>query len=344
MDGLPPKEIAEFRKIADLFTKKKYNLDILKKENEYPLLSQAIEDHFKNSERRKTLLLPELTYENKTISIFSDYGGESNNSNYLTYSFLISAWDHLGRFHQAMAEIREKHDLKDKEISFKDFRYWPIKRGLDDYLSALNIVPGMLFNVIVEKEVTSFFSKDKKQTDEILLKLKNNDLGEWKPAIVEKLLRVCHISAYLVSLLSQKDQKIFWMTDDDSIAANQKAISYWLSIFNNLLNYYSHHSYSLVGGAVPFKDRDLKTLDLLSCPDISAGSIEHYYTRMSKSIDDIKEEADKVLRWMCHDGLMLKKHSIIVKKGEGKNLISGSLKFNLKVPDITKVLIPLIRP
>ena len=62
MEDLTPEEIQKFTRLADLFTKRKYNLNILSEEHEYPLLSKAIEDHFKNSERRKTLLLPELTF------------------------------------------------------------------------------------------------------------------------------------------------------------------------------------------------------------------------------------------------------------------------------------------
>jgi len=122
MEQITPEEIENFTRIADLFTKRKYNLNILNEGHEYPLLSNAIEDHFKNSERRKTLLLPELTFKNKSVAIFSDYGGESKDSNYLTYSYLICAWDQVGLFHQAMSEIRNKHGLDEKEISFKDFR------------------------------------------------------------------------------------------------------------------------------------------------------------------------------------------------------------------------------
>jgi len=344
MNEIPQQELKEFARIADLFTKKKYNLNVLKDDQEYPLLTKVIEDHFKNSEQRKTLLLPELGHQNESVAVFSDYGGESKDSNYYTYSFLICAWQQTGMFLNVMTEIRKKHKLEDKEISFKDFRYGPIKRGLDDYLSALNLVPGLLFTVVIEKKVGTLFSKDKADAKNIAVEMKQHGLGEWKLAVIEKLLCTCHVAAYLVSLLSEKEQKIFWMSDNDSIAANETAANHWQKIFCNILNYYSDHDFSLIGGVLPFKEKNTNTLDLLSSCDIVAGSIEHYYTRMSKNIEDLKEEADKVLRWLCFDGLMLKKHAVILKKGEGKNIIAGSIKFELKETDMNKTPIKIIRP
>lgn len=202
---------------ADDFMKKDYDLCVLKETQEYPSILQIIEKHFKDQERRKILLLPELNYENETVAVFSDYGGESKDSRYNTYSFLVCALDHTYPFNGMMTFIRQKYGLNDKEISFKDFKYGPVSRALDDYLSALNLIPGLLFTVVVEKEADSISPSEIK---EIVKTLKDNNMGEWKSGVVEKLLRICNISAYLVSLLIANGQKVFWMTDHDAIAAN----------------------------------------------------------------------------------------------------------------------------
>ena len=344
MDNLIPDEIKELARISDLFTKRSYNLNILKEGQLYPAVTSAIENHFKNSERRKELLLPELTYKNETIAIFSDYGGESQDSDYLTYSFLICAWQHTGTFQQIMSEIRSKHKLGNKEISFKDFSYGPISRALDDYLAALDTVTGLLFTMLAEKNVFALSSRDRIESEHMATELRKQGLGSWKGSVVEKLLRICHISAYLVSLLSMEGQKIYWLTDHDSIAPNEDLAKHWLKIFNNLLNHYSHHSFSLVGGSVPFEEKEIRLLDLLSATDICAGSIEHYFTRMSKGIEDVKVEADKVIQWLGYDGLMLKKHHIIAKAAENGGANIGSLRFKLRDPDNTKIRINIVRP
>ena len=45
-------------------------------------------------------------------------------------------------------------------------------------------------------------------------------LGNWDLAVVEKLMRVVHMAAYLAAL-GADGQKIFWMSDHDSICANE---------------------------------------------------------------------------------------------------------------------------
>lgn len=344
MDKPTSEELKELTKIADLFTKKSYTLNILKDGQIYPAVTSAIENHFKNCERRKVLLLPELTYKNETIAVFSDYGGESKDSAYLTYSFLVCAWQQTGIFQRVMSDVRIKHRLGSKEISFKDFSYGPISRALDDYLAALNTVPGLLFTMVAEKSVFALSPRDKAESERMATELRKCGLGIWKGNVVEKLLRICHISAYLVSLLSTEGQKVYWMTDNDSIAANDNLAKHWLDIFNRLLHYYSNHSYSLIRGSVPFDKKETSLLDLLSATDICAGSIEHYFTRVSKGIGDIKVAADKVIQWLCHDGIMLKKHHIIARAAEDGGANIGSLIFNPNGPDNTKIPIYLVRP
>jgi NTP pyrophosphatase (non-canonical NTP hydrolase) len=294
-------------------------------------------------ERRKTLLLPELAHENESVAVFSDYGGESKDSKCFTYSFLVCAWNQTGMFASLMKYLRGRHCLRDKEISFKDLRYGPINRALDDYLSALNFVPGLLCTVIIEKGAASLVGH-KTETGEILEALKKNDVGEWKPAVAEKLLRVCHVSAYLVALLASKGQKVFWMTDHDAIAANELLAEYWLKLFANLLSHYCREDLSFIGGGRPFEGKHLETLDLLSSADIVAGCVEHYYTRTSNGREDMKEEVGKVLRWLCHDGILLKKQLVTIMKADTGGVIAGSVNLELADPDVTKVRIPVVRP
>ncbi|WZB75511.1 hypothetical protein WJ972_03785 [Achromobacter insuavis] len=210
-------------------------------------------------ESRKELLLPNLRDENSSIAIYSDYGGESHNSKYLTYSFLICAWDQTGAFHASMQKIREKFKLNEpfKEISFKDFRYGPISRALDDYLKNLsNLVNGLLLTVVIEKSVGSVFGEEEKSAHQFITKtLGDAGFGSWKPDVAEKILRIVHFPAYLVALLSKPGQNVFWMTDHDSIAPTEEQHKKVLNLFGNLLPHYCKHELGTISGAVPFKSR-----------------------------------------------------------------------------------------
>jgi len=312
-----PKEVIY---LATKLTLKKPCLSVVPDTEEYPWFIREFQKQLEALESRNELLLPNIRDENESIAIFSDYGGESSDSKYHTYSFLICAWNQTGVFNQKMEKLRDDRGLNNpfKEISFKDFRYGPIKRALEKYLANLsNLVNGYLLTVVVEKSLGSLFGTDKKTTSKYLLEtLKDNGFGTWKPDVAEKLLRITHFSAYLVALLSKKGQKVMWMSDHDSIAPTNERFMKTLNLFSNLLRHYCKHELSTIGGAVPFEQKTAMFLDLLSATDIVAGSIEHYMTR-SHGIDkepQIKAEANQVLCWLSGQGVALKRHTMIIKK------------------------------
>jgi hypothetical protein len=322
-------------------------LSIIPDTDEYPWFIREYQKKLQLLESRTELLLPNVKDNNESIAVFSDYGGESSDSKYHTYSFLICAWNQTGTFTREMDKLRDNHGLNDpfKEIAFKDFRYGPIKRSLDQYLKNLsNFVNGYLFTVVIDKSVGTVFGENNKETSKHLVNtLKDNGFGDWKPNVAEKLLRITHFSAYLVALLSREGQKVIWMTDHDSIAPTSEHFNKTLKLFSNLLNHYCKHNLSTVGGAVPFEEKSSEFLDLLSATDITAGTIEHYMTRAHGKNEepDVKEEANQVLCWLSGQGVALKKYSMIIRK-EGDEIVSGTLEFKLKETDPDVMSIPVV--
>jgi hypothetical protein len=322
------------------------NLSLLKDGYEYPSITRIIEHQLKLRNKRKLLLLPELRQNNETVAVFSDYGGEAKESGFHTYSFLVCAWNQLGLFHQQMSTLREEYGLNNplKEIAFKDFQYGPIQRSLDKYLANLdNFVPGLLATVVVDKKVRTVFGDNFNSAQSYLRRtLKEHGFGDWKPRVAEKLFRIIHVAAYLVSLLSKGGQKVFWMTDHDAIASNLQKSESMLKLFSSVLAYYSPHSFDLVSGAIPFQEKDPMFLDLLSATDLVAGSIEHYYSRGQQMEElTVYQEADKVLRWLAHEGICLKKFNIIIPDVAGNLLKAGTLSFELKQADPAAIVVPI---
>ncbi|WP_146121068.1 hypothetical protein [Achromobacter sp. MYb9] len=335
------------RDYAQKLTLQGANLNVIPGGDNYPWFIWEYQKQLIAQEFRKELLLPNLRDENLSMAIYSDYGGESHDSKYLTYSFLICAWNQTGHFHKAMQQTREKFKLNDpfKEISFKDFRYGPISRSLDNYLANLgNCVNGLLLTVVIEKSIGSIFGDQTKSTQQLLQKtLEDSGLGSWKPEVAEKIVRIVHFPAYLVALLSRPGQNVFWMTDNDSIAPTKAQHLKVLELFGNSLGHYCKHELGTIGGGVPFKEKDPRHLDLLSATDVVAGSVEHYFTRHHGNASEplIREEANKVLRWLTGQGIALKKHNMIIRK-EGAGIVSGSLSFNLKEKDPKAIFVPIV--
>ena len=72
-----------------------------------PIIFKLLNSSLEKRHQRKQLLLP--NFENTdTVAIFSDYGGESKDSKYYTYSFVFVDYGELGFFSEKMSFIRKK--------------------------------------------------------------------------------------------------------------------------------------------------------------------------------------------------------------------------------------------
>jgi hypothetical protein len=302
-----------WEEFVEAMTMKEIDFNSIKRDKfiENSTLIQLIDLYFQGQYKKGEFILPELrTMENQTISIFSDYGGEHKTSKYNSYSFLFCGWNHSWYAGEEFEKIRLQYGLDKKEISFKDLRFGPSIRALDDYLNALNKnVYGFLFTVLVDKDIKQFFIGDSNK--EVLEKIKSVGLGNWKIKNAEKLLRILHIISYVLPLISDSNQKLFWMTDNDSIVANNEMFNNVFKMLEAVLKIYTNNKYKLVGGAVPFKERDVYTMDLLSITDLVAGCVEQYFTtEKTKGRPFIKEGAEKVLKWLATPGTFLTKELI----------------------------------
>lgn len=320
--------------LAKSLIKQNPNLEILRPEfaGQYSPLVESLQMQLQQQNARGKLLLPNLEiWGNKSIAIFSDYSGESS-GNYYTYSFLVCAMDTLGFFHKEMRKLRSKHALGEKEFAYKDFRMGSMRNALPEYLTLLDqYVPGLLFTVAIDKKLLSVIGPPTKEALKTNIKiLTEAGLGSPKPAVAEKLIRVVSIAAFLVGLLAQSGQKIFWMSDHDAICANSEMHSRMLSLFQKAISLYSDDTFPLIGGARPFDERSTDYLDLLSATDVIASSLEHYLTRrdnMGQENATVREGADKILYWLSHDGLSLKKFNMIIRSDKDYAINSGTIEF-----------------
>jgi hypothetical protein len=196
-------EIVEF---ANKVAWKRPNLDVLHPEllGQYPPIAQAMQQHLILSDWRKRLVLPDLrAFGNDSVAVFTDFGGESKPSRYQTYSTLVCGWNLTNQFLELMKVVRQTHQLGAKEIEFKDFGMGQIQRALRGYLAALNVLPGFLFTLAVDKRLTSVFGPRGKETSNLIaLALAEAGAGQRKREINEKLLRVVHIAGFLTGLLA----------------------------------------------------------------------------------------------------------------------------------------------
>ncbi|GAB2192072.1 hypothetical protein MAH1_36810 [Sessilibacter sp. MAH1] len=191
------------------------SFEIPKVSEEHPLYGRLLA-----REISKLTSLPDFS-EDKGVFILSDFGGEHKGANFSTYSFLICSADKRAVFENEVIKIRKKYKLNDpwKELGYKDLRYGPIKRALDEILDAADrLTHGLLLTVSIDKNIESLFGLNKKEAhSEIVSLFEQNGLGQWKGNEAEKLLRVCHPIALFLSILGENGHKLLWICDHDSI-------------------------------------------------------------------------------------------------------------------------------
>jgi hypothetical protein len=309
-------------------------LDVLKPDlaASYPPIVKLIEGSLSRSTNTHAILLPELrAADNLSIGVFADYGGEHAEAKYTTYSFLIFGMNHAGFLRDEFAKIRSKHDLE-KEVAFKHLNDGPLKRALADYLHATDFTAGLLFTLAVNKKATTLFGPNGKESIKQLADdLRKSDLGVYRPAVAEKLLRVLHVSAYFTGLLSREGQELFWFSDNDAIIPNlelaQKTVEHW----QRLLPSYSKHNYGKIRWTAPeFLDDKIgkPVLDFLSMTDLAAGAVSSYLTRRSQE-EHLKLSASeaKIVNWLGRQGIGLKKLAVVIEPEGSTGLVSHQLLF-----------------
>lgn len=311
----------------------------------YSDLAHIIEEQIKKSEARGKLLLPDLSsFGNQTVAIFSDYGGETS-SNYRAYSTLVCGHNNVEVLTSRMREVRVKHGLGTKEIAFKDFGMGQIQRALPEYLEGLDLVPGFLFTTVVDTKIRSLFGPgDRAHREQISEIFRSAGLVVPKDAVAEKALRVTHQVAFLSALLACNGQNLFWMSDHDAIVPNEAGHKSTLELFQRLLEIYGPvgRKYGVIGGATPFEVDEMGFKDLLSSTDVVAGVITKYLTDIDRGLDpwaSLKSGADKVLDWLCHEGLGLKKMTIVIRQGDNGVLHTSTLDFHSTEPMPSDVIV-----
>lgn len=306
--------------LVGMRTLKNIKLPIEYAQCDSPVIFKLLNGSLEKRHRRKQLLLPNFE-TTETVAIFSDYGGESKGSKYYTYSFVFADYDGLAFFKDKMEIIRKQYRIDNprKEISFKDAHYGQMLRCLDDYLAlANNTINGLVFTLAVDKEIISITgANNKNELKKIAEESIEYSNGKWKPAMLEKSMRIISVLTYFIKLLVPSGKKIFWMTDQDAIMANESKTadtSQWVSNSLNMLK--DAPNYEFIGYTPkPYDEEEIYFLtDILSIADLSAGSVEQLLTRRKEGNERLTPIAEKVMQWSSVQGIGLNKLIFVVEK------------------------------
>ncbi len=108
-------------------------------------------------------------------------------------------------------------------------------------------------------------------------------LASWDPKVRERLLRILHFTAFLISGLSAPTQDVLWFIDEDEIAANTNQLTRLTQLLAGVsASYMSNQPGHLRCGTTRSDPGSLWLEDIVAICDLGAGALCEIATGMSR--------------------------------------------------------------
>lgn len=242
------------------------------------------------------------------LLIFSDYGGSHTQSRFDSYSYLLTQPAVLPLWERERTDIRRAYGLGRCGMEYKRLQAADRSRALMPWLVAADGLQGLLVTVLVSKSFGRLYSA------ELIAELKRlkPDYEPLKPRTIERMFRICHFLALLVSGLSTAQQELVWITDEDDIAANDRSLVLLRQCLADVAALYLGESpHTLHCGTTAFDNGSLQLEDLASIPDLVAGALADVQTQQMLAgnmpvghqprpvPESIAEKSAKILTWLA---------------------------------------------
>ena len=187
------------------------------------------------------------------------------------------------------------------------------------FLEAANNINGLLITLLVKKRVQSVLEPG----GVAYLREIEPSLADWKNETVEKLYRILGFLAFLHAGLCYSDQRTYWLTDNDEIAANPERLTSAVRMLQRIST--DHFARRIhLGSADTVNSMDAKISgqikDIASIPDLVGGALVDAWSatarcgfaggsgkplRMPK---EIPEKAKAIIEWFMQQEKPLRRH------------------------------------
>ena len=262
----------------------------------------------------------------RTLLIGSDYSGESPDSAYLVFSFLLTSLESWVAWETQRLEIRREHLGDSRRMSFKRLSDGKRRRALPPVLRAANSLEGLSFSVALNKQCESLFAARPP------IDLANPEFAayrKWKPAVLEKAFFVLHVISVLLAGLAAPGQNVIWFTDEDSIAANDDRVRELTQLFAWISGQYITFCLGHCRCGTSKCDNGSRQIeDFLAIPDMIAGALAEQMQFQSQEVSkfffmyngDFSDKTQEITWWFSDERHPLKRLICIVDPADdGKN-------------------------
>lgn len=264
----------------------------------------------------------------RTVLIAIDLGGSHSRQLFETYSFLVVDLDTNQEWFAMQRAFRSELMASMRRMSFKALNDKVRRRSVTPFLQMGNSLTGWLVTFGISKNRESVFDK----ADSIAPELESI-LENWKPAVRERLMRVLHLSAFLMSGLCLHRQNVLWVIDQDEIASNVDQLTHLTHLLAQVYSSMSEMPLGHLRCATAKSDDGTRSIeDLLAYSDLAAGTVCEIATAMAGTHHWLQRtivtpvppllswKARHICSWLAYDQSPLRRFTCLIdlkKNGPG---------------------------
>lgn len=221
-----------------------------------------------------------------SLFVGSDYSGEHKTSQYVGFTFIFLPVESWRVWDTSRRSVRSRHGIADaRRFGYAKMNDRRKRAATGELLGALIEQPGLLISLSVRKTLRSVFDTSP-QVDR-----SNWGVGHcvgWENADIEKMLRVVHTVAFFIAGIVARGQNVRWITDHDTIVANEQRFQEMALVFRNVLDQYLSVPLNSVSCSTTF-ETSLEVEDFAAIPDLVGGAMVELFTAHARNGNDITE-------------------------------------------------------
>ena len=213
--------------------------------------------------------------------IASDYGGTGKRSRYRVNVFVCLDLETSIEWEIARREVRRRYLADGRRMSYKQLSDRQRGKALMPFLAAADSMRGFCLVTVFSRSLQHLClnSADyEKMREAAHLK------GQWKDRELEEALRVTHLVACLMGGLSQPEQNVYWISDEDNLFGSPEQSHDVGRILSSFSRHYVKYPLGEMGiGTTKLDEGDRWEEDITAVADLVAGGVAETTNRLSQA-------------------------------------------------------------
>lgn len=266
------------------------------------------------------------TMSGSTMYIASDYSGTHKSSRYHVSVILCADLEASRDWGFLRQKVRQRYLADGRRMSYKGLSDRQRANALVPFLSAAEYIYGLCFVVIINKAIRHLCLNSAGDYEKMrkIAELR----ARWKDRELEEALRLTHFVGCLIAGLSQPNQNIYWISDEDSLFANETRSKDLARLLSSYSSHYAKYPLGELGiGTTAIDEGDRIDEDFASVADLVAGAVAETTMRLSETcggriphnlaIEYTKEflpKADLIARWLWLGKSNLRRVAVLIEK------------------------------